>query len=124
MARWFAILILALSASSASATFYNGNELYELCQRDRVALYIAGYLDKSWQDRIATTYFMPESSSKNAAVKAVNKAIRGYCIPERATLGQLGDVVCKYVKENPKDRTKEAVGLINLAFLDAFPCSE
>jgi hypothetical protein len=44
------------------------------------------------------------------------------CIPQRATRGQIVDVVKLHMQQNPKDRHSPAVTLVVVALREAFPC--
>ncbi len=45
------------------------------------------------------------------------------CIPtERVSLGQLGRVVVKYLKDHPEEEHDAAVVLVVVALREAFPC--
>lgn len=47
-----------------------------------------------------------------------------YCFPSTATVGQLADLVRKYLEDNPASRADRAGDLISMAFLTAFGCNE
>jgi hypothetical protein len=44
------------------------------------------------------------------------------CFPTGATLRQIGDVFCKYLDDNPQERSVRASLLALTAFNRAFPC--
>jgi len=46
-----------------------------------------------------------------------------WSIPAQATAGQLKDVVCNYLRDNPKYRASTASSLTIMALRDAFPCN-
>lgn len=116
-------LFLALVIPSAAfCEVYNGNELHQLCLQDRAHQYIAGHIDKAEQDAVGMLIL--SADAKGDMVETVRKIVKGYCLPPKATLGQATDVVCKYIKENPKDRTKPATVMVGLALNEAFPCSK
>lgn len=46
------------------------------------------------------------------------------CLSEGVTLGQVQDVVVKYLKDNPTERNKPSAGLIGIAAATAWPCSQ
>src|SRR5436190_1415229 len=96
----YLILAIALVGGDAWADFQTGNELLQACEgTDRLlcrgsVMAIADVLD----------YQMDA------------------CVPIRATVGQLVDVVVKYLREHPKDRHHAAAALIITALPEAFPC--
>lgn len=109
-----------LFPSAAFGEAYNGNELQQLCLQDRALFYVAGHIDKGEQDAVGMLLLTNDFNSVQA--KTARTVIKGYCLPPKATLGQATDVVCKYVRENPKDRTKPAAVMVSLALNEAFPC--
>jgi hypothetical protein len=46
------------------------------------------------------------------------------CLPVGVTLGQVEDVVVKYLKDNPAERNKPFAGLIGVAAATSWPCSQ
>ena len=97
MGRWLARLMLLASAlawSSAQAEFFSGNKLYEQCGVPGRPIVI-GYV---------------------AATKAP------WCLSSTVTLGQLSDIVCNYLRDNPDRRDGEATFLVFLAMPDRFFC--
>lgn len=97
-----ALLIATMAAGPASAGFYNGNDLAEQCRRKSKLLtlgYVVGIVD-------TLETIVPEKM----------------CIPGQVTAGQLVDILCKYVEDNPNKRHHSGE-LIALASLnEAFPC--
>jgi Rap1a immunity proteins len=49
-------------------------------------------------------------------------AVRGYCVPEGATVHQAADLYCKYLGDNPAQRQLTAAGLLSLALKAGWPC--
>ena len=48
---------------------------------------------------------------------------KGTCVPEaRVALGQLTDVVIKYLRDHPEERHLHGAVLVITAVSDAFPC--
>jgi hypothetical protein len=96
--------LIATSAISGS-TFYTGNELYgkgeSSNQNDKTfALgYIAGVSDVLVGDDMLKT-----------------------CVPENVTVGQMRDIVIKYLKDNPEKRHFTAHSNVGVALFKAFPC--
>lgn len=80
--------------------FYNGNQLFQEAREDR-----AGFL------------------SYVAGVHDSLKADGSFCGPPRITLGQVGDVVIKYLSNNPENRDNQAQILVRFALAEAWPCS-
>lgn len=78
--------------------FYNGNELYE--QRTTRPVFV-GYV---------------------VGVYDARKFRRTFCAPEKATGGQLADVVEQFLRDNPARRADQAHSLVEAAFRGAWPC--
>jgi hypothetical protein len=47
-----------------------------------------------------------------------------YCVPEGVTARQVGDVFCKFLRENPERRHYVAALLFSAAMAAAWPCSK
>jgi len=47
-----------------------------------------------------------------------------YCLPEVAETDQLIRVTIKYTEDNPAQLHQNAAALVQLAFMEAFPCKE
>lgn len=118
------IVGFCLMASPSAAEVFSGNELHRFCQEDRAAMYVAGVLDKADQDSTFIYFITPgeASSARTATIQKLQSSIRNYCLPPKSTLGQVSDVVCKYIKENPKERDKTGAAMILFALGEAFPC--
>jgi Rap1a immunity proteins len=134
----FPICFLSVIAP-AFAGFYSGNEVATQCQvkRQFVYGYISGAVDKATMDAPALYEFYvetmgttgakqseTETNKINEALGDASVAIEGYCIPKGATVGQTGDVFCKYLQENPAQRQKSAAELLNVALKSAWPCKQ
>ena len=96
-----ALLVATMAVGPASASYYNGNDMYAACRRDS-QIFLMGY------------------------TMGVVDALANYeaCIPEEATVGQLVDVVCQYIKNNPSRRHVEGESLVFFSIRDAFPCKK
>ncbi len=99
-----AIVMLGLSGP-AHADFHDGNALHAYCQnpRDRgeVMIYASGVAGGL------------ELSEK-----------KFFCIPKSAKLGQLGDIVCRFLDANPETRHFPGAVLVARSLRVAWPCSE
>jgi hypothetical protein len=99
-----------LSVQPARAEFFSGNDIYGICggngsrsefEKAQCAGYVGGVVDA----------FI----TRNARTKQAK------CIPAKVTVGQLQDVVVKFMRDRPQTRDLPASGLINAAILDAWP---
>lgn len=82
---------------SVLPSFYSGNELYQ----HRGSLLFLGYV---------------------AAVHDSLKFEMEFCSPQGVTVGQMRDIVEKYLRENPENRNQQAHLLVRSAFVAVWPC--
>ncbi|TQX90243.1 MULTISPECIES: Rap1a/Tai family immunity protein [unclassified Rhizobium] len=103
-------LIAALVVSiptSGICQYLSGNDMNAICKQE---------------GRVAVNHFVMAVADTSQALLAGPKAPRLYCLAKGVTAGQLGDVFCKYLQENPEHREKAAAGLAMVAFINAWPC--
>jgi Rap1a immunity proteins len=108
------VLALLLPAGPARAVFMNGNELYHDCseensdkpQGQQMYMLCLGYIS-GIADGIETA----EIGNRHLV-----------CAPGEATVGQLVDIVKKYLHDHPETRHRAAGVLVFLALVQAFPC--
>lgn len=119
------------------AGFFSGNEIHEACQAKHtpiIAGYVAGVYDKAKSDYIAFGRFYldamnlkeaPKNNAKEAEnLEKASAAIMDYCPPEDITLGQIGDIFCKFIAANPTKRHQGAPALFNEALSKVWPCKK
>ncbi|MBX5063186.1 Rap1a/Tai family immunity protein [Rhizobium lentis] len=120
-----------ISASSAHAAFFDGNFMHRGCtiNDSSVTGYVMGYVDKWWNDAYWVEKVLPDTPDHplDADLKqkksVMNMGIkRSFCIPKGATSGQIKDVFCKYLNDNPADRAKDSDVILGDALDAAFPC--
>lgn len=118
---------LLLAASSAQADLFNGNDLYEYCTggRSLATAYVGGWWDSHAND--ADLANLAEITSPDADTRKHIKFYAGeikanICIPPKVTLGQMVDVICKYLENHPEDRQLAMVGHFRAAYSTAWPC--
>lgn len=121
MMRTALLALNGIFAAQAAHAFDDGNELLQALttesRRTTAMLFIKGAANG-----LADGYML--------GVISVNKAIKpsdaikgiGYCVPENASVGQVADVVQKYLNSHPENRHFPANALISFAMKDAFPC--
>lgn len=114
--RSLAIILLLLSipqtayakkkvAISGEGFFLTGNSLHESCRSNAAAPYILGMIDGL---RLAEQF----------------GAARKVCIPSGVIGGQLQDVVCRYLADNPSQRHVPATYMAMVALQGAYPCAD
>jgi hypothetical protein len=101
--------VMVISAGARADAFKTGNVLYQECaapigtrEYANCQHYVMGVAD----------------------VMAGNNTINGYaaCFPRDVTVGQIRDVVTRYLANLPQSRNKGAAGLAADALAQAFPC--
>jgi hypothetical protein len=96
-------IALALSAGTAAAEFYDGNELLRRMNSTVIV-----------EEMIALGYVMGVAD----AVRDVD-----YCgSPDNATAGQFRDIVRNYLTRNPQHRHHTADLLVRVALASVWPC--
>lgn len=119
------MLVLAgmVDASPARADFYDGNRLYRHCTASQSS---ATYYqeDANCIGYIAGAYDGIMTGGLTAAVYW-NLPDHQYplCVPDNVDLGQIRDVVIKYLRENPSDRHHSASLIVFWALIKVFPCN-
>jgi hypothetical protein len=132
--RAFAVGIsLLVSVMAAKAQTYSGNDLSTHCATDMpfVAGYIGGFTDKAIVDEVTVSLISVgevqkiDGNNEHAYMMTKSQAalaMRGYCVPDGATVHQAADLYCKYLSDNPAQRQLTAVGLLDLALKAGWPC--
>jgi hypothetical protein len=128
-------ILLCLFASSANAQFFSGNDLYALCGKRGtfIEAFVAGVYDQAVVDHSGIDFIrksmsnpkfkdLPRQSEQVALLGSLRDMVKPYCLPRGATVGQLGEVFCKYLRENPAKRAGSSALLAKLAFAEAWPC--
>ena len=97
----------------APAQFYDGNKLYGFCTaRESEATYYQ-------QDARCTAYIIGAVDELTLLQQAHGLPA---CLPANATVGQLRDVVEKYLRDHPEKRAFAASAMVSVALREAFAC--
>src|SRR5258705_12705624 len=101
-------LLMFIATNSApsrhpNADLVDGNGLLEACTSKQ-----------SLQGAMCIGYIRGVIDGENMMGTALNKKPL-VCLSERVTLGQVEDVIVKYLKDNPTERNKPSAGLIGIA---------
>lgn len=96
------------------------NYIYDWCRNDRRAAlsYVAGLYDSAAHAAAVIDsgrHVGKDSTSNDVEIDFALNRVVGYCKPDRATLEQVTDVFCTYLKDNPSKRD----GLPAIIFPDA-----
>jgi|LauGreDrversion4_2_1035121.scaffolds.fasta_scaffold973333_2 hypothetical protein len=103
MKKFYLTLSLFLFAQSANA-FYTGNELRTKCNSE-----IKGSFERG------------ECYGFIAGVVEAQSGVF-VCLPSGVTLGQVTEMVKKYINENPAQLHKSGDIIVNSAIIKDFPC--
>lgn len=107
------VAAIGLSAAPASAGFYSGEQLLEICTAKRST---PDYLEKTYE---CVAYITGAVDAFNTT-REVNKLKS--CIPGKVTVGQLREATVDYLLANAKERDKSASTLVFAATRKAWPC--
>lgn len=104
--RLWIFAVLISSPSAATAGFFSGNEMLTDCsvRPSFVTGYVTGVVDG-------------RGLSGSKAINADN-----VCIPYEVEAGQLRDIFCKFLVENPAVRHYSASSLLTLALKNPYEC--
>ncbi|MBM0416308.1 MULTISPECIES: Rap1a/Tai family immunity protein [Aeromonas] len=99
----------ALFPFTASAAFYSGNDLIEVCESTE-----------------SDPVYFQKSSECRAYIAGVYDSFTGYefCPPQDVTMGQVVKIAKKYISNNPELTHKQAMVLVLSSLIDAFPCKK
>lgn len=116
------LLMSIFFCQQSNAAFRSGNDLYESYAaylRDRSG---GGVIEDSMKSSFLMGYIAAQADISHRLEKPLNS-----CIPwgsNGVTVGQVVDIVGKYLKENPNLRNKDGGTLSAVALRLEFPCDE
>ncbi len=90
---------LPVDAQQFSQYWYDGNVIYESCQKGQGMV-------------VGFSVAVAEAAAQNKTA----------CIPVGVQAGQIRDVVCRRLTENPSTRHETGFSLATLAIMAAWPC--
>ena len=127
------VACLALPAAGAAEvpshhSFFSGNDVYDWCRYDRKAAwsYVAGLFDQAAHAAAViddARHFHKDMPKNDAEVDFALQRVVGYCTPEHATLEQVTDVFCAYLKDSPGKRAGLPAIMFSEALTKAWPCT-
>ena len=104
---------------------FSGNDVYQWCQHDKalVQTYVGGMYDMSVHgafaiDRMRHLGAMPDNDFE---VNFALKQFVSFCKPEHATVEQMTDVFCAYLRNTPAERHGLPSIMLNDALTKAWP---
>ena len=127
--------LLLCAPATARADYFDGNSLFTACQQNKPAVmgYVAGMADRSDDGFWATAEYrlalrfkpgLTEDQRKDLldGLNAVTERLQGFCAPKTITLGQISDMFCGYLRDNPRDRQESGSRLFSKAMRQTWPC--
>ena len=111
--HYYAIVLLMMPATPASASFYTGNDLYKLCTVERSQ-------STYYQESAHCAGFIVGVVDTNELLRSIWKAQP--CVPPTVNIRQVHDAVVAYLKAHPAKRHLDAALLVNNAVVEAFEC--
>jgi hypothetical protein len=114
--RWLGaacVVAAAMMPSVASAGFYSGDQLYEVCTAGRGD---RGYVDRTYE---CIAYVTGAVDAFNATREAARQKS---CIPGDVTIKRLRDVTVDYLREHPGERDQSAAKAVFAATREEWPC--
>ncbi|AQS42054.1 MAG: Hypothetical protein BHV28_13710 [Candidatus Tokpelaia hoelldobleri] len=108
----FVMVFMSSHANAAGGYYLDGNRLHQYCQTEQG--YVVGYTTGVVDALLLLTWYTEATEQKSSYQ---------LCYPSNVLNTQLSDVVCKGLKDNPKDRHSPANILVYLYLSAAFPCT-
>lgn len=98
---------MARAANAQEQTFYlSGNEMLEACKSK--SQMVVGFMMGAVDGIRFQSYFY-------------DGTLR-VCVPKEVSAGQIRDIVCRHLEENPKVRHYPTIYAVGSAVSEAFPC--
>jgi hypothetical protein len=121
-----ALTVPAIAGQVPDKSFFNGNEVYQWCQHDRVVAqsYVGGMYDMAAHGAVAIDGMRHHGGmpSDDSEVEFALERVVGFCKPEGVTLEQMTDVFCVYLKDKSAERNGLPSIMFNDALKRAWPC--
>jgi hypothetical protein len=121
-------LTLPAAAEIPNSSFFSGNDVYDWCQHDpAMAL---GYTAGQFDGAVHAAYTIesmrdlsgPGKEAKNGILVDMSiERVIGFCMPQHATMRQITDIFCKYLKDTPTERDGLPAIILNKALTKAWP---
>jgi hypothetical protein len=125
-ATLFALTLPVLAGEVPAVSFFSGNDVYQWCQHDRAMAqnYVAGMYDMAAHAAYAIDGHFGIMQKNDAEVDFALDRVVGFCKPEHATIEQMTDVFCAYLRDTPAKRDGLPSIMLNDALRTAWPCPD
>ena len=125
-------ILTALTITHAAAQFRSADDLHALCKSNRsmASAYAAGMADEAAHSLLVLDSFKPMSSADSASsaliatTKIGTELIGGSCRPADATLDQVTDALCSFLRDFPRDRHAPPALVFGQAMGKRWPCAQ
>jgi hypothetical protein len=125
-------ILTALTMTQAAAQFLRAGDLHAWCQSNRsmASAYAAGMADEAAHSLLVLDSFKPMSSADSASsaliatTKIGTELIGGSCRPPDATLDQVTDALCNFLRDSPRDRHAPTALVFSQAMGKRWPCEQ
>ena len=125
-------ILTALTVTQAAAQFLSADNLHAWCKNNRsmASAYAAGMADEAAHSLFVLDSVKPMSSvdSASSALIATSKIgtelIGGSCRPPEATLDQVTDALCNFLRDFPRDRHAPPALVFSQAMGKRWPCAQ
>jgi hypothetical protein len=125
-------VLTALTMTQAAAQFLRAGDLHAWCQSNRpmASAYAAGMADEAAHSLLVLDSFKPMSSADSASsaliatTKIGTELIGGSCRPPDATLDQVTDALCNFLRDSPRDRHAPPALVFSQAMGKRWPCEQ
>jgi hypothetical protein len=125
-------ILTALTVTQAAAQFLSADNLHAWCKNNRpmASAYAAGMADEAAHSLFVLDSVKPMSSvdSASSALIATSKIgtelIGGSCRPPEATLDQVTDALCNFLRDFPRDRHAPPALVFSQAMGKQWPCAQ
>jgi hypothetical protein len=125
-------ILTALTMTQAAAQFLRAGDLHAWCQSNRpmASAYAAGMADEAAHSLLVLDSIKPVSSADSASsaliatTKIGTELIGGSCRPPDATLDQVTDALCNFLRDSPRDRHAPPALVFSQAMGKRWPCEQ
>ena len=123
-------ILAALTMTHAAAQFRSADDLHTWCNSNRsmASAYAAGMADEAAHSLYVLDSFKPMSNADSASsaliatTKIGTELIGGSCRPPDATLEQVTDALCNFLRDFPRDRHAPPALVFGQAMGKRWPC--
>jgi hypothetical protein len=125
-------ILAALTMTHAAAQFRSADDLHTWCSSNRsmASAYAAGMADEATHSLYVLDSFKPMSNADSASsaliatTKIGTELIGGSCRPPDATLDQVTDALCNFLRDFPRDRHAPPALVFGQAMGKRWPCQQ